>query len=325
MIHRRRILSGPLLGAAAALVVVGAHAAVGSPAESAAPEGATTLAASAECVEHTDEVTTARGQAGGNRLDPHTLSASEAAAREADFQARLSSLSTQRNGSVLKPASGAFAPAVVPVYVHVITDGARGAVSATMISKQLSVLNAAYANTGLSFSLVATDATNNPSWYTLSYGSTAESQMKNALHRGGRNALNLYTANLQGGLLGWATFPNGKVDPMDGVVLLDQSLPGGTASPYNLGDTATHEVGHWVGLYHTFQGGCSGNGDYVADTPAERSAAYGCPTGRDSCASKPGLDPIRNFMDYTDDACMDTFTAGQISRMQAQWAAYRTP
>jgi hypothetical protein len=216
----------------------------------------------------------------------------------------------------------------ISVHVHIITDAAgKGAPSSSMISQQITVLNNAYGSAGYSFVVASTDTTSNGTWYTAQPGTTAEKDMKNALHTGGAADLNMYLNNMGGGLLGWATFPSdyNSKPTMDGVVILTQSLPGGSATPYNLGDTATHEIGHWMGLYHTFQGGCNGSGDGVSDTAQEKSAAYGCPTGRDSCVGTrhPGLDPITNFMDYTDDACMNTFSGGQRTRMQNAWLTYR--
>lgn len=215
---------------------------------------------------------------------------------------------------------------VIPVAWHIITDGNQGALSSGTINAQMNVLNNAFQGSGFSFSIDMIEYVDNAFWYTMGYNSTAEAQCKAALSVDPTTTLNMYTANIGGGLLGWATFPSSlSGNPTDdGVVLLNASLPGGSAAPYNQGQTGTHEVGHWLGLYHTFQGGCNGNGDFVADTPAERSPAYGCPIGRDSCRRDPGQDDVTNYMDYTDDACMDHFTDCQIVRMHEQVGAFRT-
>jgi hypothetical protein len=227
----------------------------------------------------------------------------------------------------LANAAAAASGGTINVYVHVINDGAgleNGDVPDAQIADQIDVLNAAYQEWGWSFVLAGVDRTTNAAWYTMAQGSAEEQQAKSTLRIGNADDLNLYTANLGDGLLGWSTFPwdDASAPSDDGVIVLYSSLPGGSATPYDLGYTATHEVGHWMGLYHTFQGTCVGPNDYVDDTPGERSAAYGCPHGRDTCAG-PGTDPITDFMDYTDDSCMLSFTAGQGARMYAQFAAFR--
>jgi hypothetical protein len=219
---------------------------------------------------------------------------------------------------------------------HVVSDhtlsGSERTRYSTLIASQMKVLNDSYAgrtragaaDTPFRFKLTDVDYTTNKVWSTVTPGQ-AEREMKANLHEGDSTTLNVYTANIGGGLLGWAYFPkgynNGR-DYIDGVVILDESMPGGRAGKYAQGDTLTHEVGHWLMLEHTFKGGCSASGDFVADTPREAYPQFDCPVGADTCAA-PGLDPIHNFMDYTEDSCMDMFTAGQADRMSDAWLGFR--
>ncbi|MFG3688838.1 zinc metalloprotease [Micromonospora sp. NPDC047740] len=280
------------------------------------------------CVEPADVHSDARVKAGAHaKHEPNELTAAQVREREADLAAAQAERARFRAGAGVAP----LATVTIPVVVHVIqrdSTRAGGNIPDSMITQQISVLNQAYsgatggAPTAFSFQLQKINRVTNPSWYPIISGSSAERSMKTTLREGGKNTLNMYLGELSDGLLGWATFPKRKLDSMDGVVVLSESLPGGTATNYNQGDTGTHEIGHWLNLYHTFQGGCSGSGDSVDDTAAEASPAYQCPTGRDTCTA-PGLDPITNFMDYTYDSCMYQFTSGQASRMLTAWNAYR--
>ncbi|KAG9057914.1 hypothetical protein FS842_002916 [Serendipita sp. 407] len=216
----------------------------------------------------------------------------------------------------------------IQVYWHVVyksTSVSGGYISDSAISSSISAMNSHYSGSGFTFTLASTTRTLNANWFNYAnYGNSYQTAMKKALHTGGANVLNVYTVGFTDGTLGYATFPwSYSGNPTDdGVVILYSTYPGGSASGYNQGKTLTHEVGHWLGLYHVFQGGCSGSGDYVSDTPPQSTATSGCPSSQDSC-SGGGVDSIHNYMDYSTDACMTSFTTGQITRATSQSATYR--
>ena len=249
---------------------------------------------------------------------------------------QLTDLQIQQQEAAIARGRKGKTSAVIQVWVHVISAGTTfetGNVPDQLIKNQIRVLNESYngrtggANTAFGFELAGVTRTVNATWFD-NFGTdfSIEVEAKTALKKGGPETLNLYLTNADP-WLGWAYFPSDVVgtayEALDGVVVDYRSVPGGPFAIYSEGDTATHEVGHWLALYHTFQGQCSANNDYVSDTPAELSPAFYCPVGRDTCPGKPGADPITNFMDYSQDSCMYEFTAGQAERMQAAWAAFR--
>ena len=235
-----------------------------------------------------------------------------------------------------KGKAGKRFSATVPVYFHVVTDGAIGALTDKQIAAQIAVLNNTFgggeggANTGFRFTLAGVTRTDNAGWFYGGIGGTNEHTMKRTLRSGGDDALNFYSTTA-GAYLGWAYFPDILTKPgqeyLDGVVFDWATIPGASdqyAGRYDLGETATHEAGHWLMLEHTFQGGCNAKGDFVADTPPMKTPTSGCPAGKDTCP-EPGLDPIHNYMDYSYDSCYTEFTAGQTQRMRDAWLAFRAP
>jgi len=224
-------------------------------------------------------------------------------------------------------------PITVPVYMHVITtQAAAGTITQAMATAQVAALNTAYNPHGVTFVLQKTDFTVNDAW-AVGDGADMDA-LKHALRAGSYAALNLYMhSDLAGGVLGTCTLPN-QVQPntppalyySDGCNVNAHTMPGGTLAGYNMGMTAVHETGHWLGLLHTFEGyACSGDGDLIADTPMESQSTNGCPASpvKNSCPGVSTGDPIHNYMDYSTDACYTRFTPGQIQRISALWTQYR--
>ena len=242
-----------------------------------------------------------------------------------------------QNPSSARLVNGVY---VIPVVVNVVYQTTAQNISLTQIQSQIDVLNKDYSatntdygltpstftavrsgNTNIQFVLdtVIRKATTTKSWSTNNY---VKSSTKGGISpTSPTTKLNLWCCNLSGGVLGYAQFPGGS-STTDGVVIDDNAFgsTGTVAAPYNKGRTATHEVGHWLNLRHIWGDATCGS-DLVTDTPTHNTANYGCPVAghKSTCTGTP-IEMTMNYMDYTDDACMYMFTAGQKTRMLAVFA-----
>lgn len=241
------------------------------------------------------------------------------------------------NGAQMQPVV-----VTIPVVFHVVYANEQENIPDARLLEQLQILNDDFrrmnadqdniwpqaADTDIEFCLATRAPNGAPSDGILrvpttvnGFGTSDNVKFTNA---GGSDAwpadeyMNFWVCNLGGGLLGYAQFPGGN-PATDGIVCGYQftGLNGPGAGAYNLGRTATHEVGHWLNLRHIWGDGGCGADDFVADTPESDGANYGCALGHVSCSTE---DMVQNYMDYSDDACMNVFSQGQADRMQALFA-----
>jgi hypothetical protein len=283
----------------------------------AAPAGARVADAGPACLTPKMNKEAAAARGGSTGLDHRGISPT----KQREIAQRTNSrLTAHRAASFTGSASTVLVAKTVPVYVHVMRDATGGGdVTNWQVSQQVAVLNSDFAEVGVSFNLISTRRYNNNAWHQ----DNQSTRYRSLTRRGSVSALNVWLID-RPGILGIATFPwdYAREGGVDGIRVNYGSLPGGGIMHYNEGGTATHETGHWLGLFHTFQGGCTRLNDEVDDTPAQTIPTRGCPVGRDSCPL-PGDDPIHNYMDYSWDSCYTGFTQGQAQRINQMWAAYR--
>lgn len=259
-------------------------------------------------------------------------------------------IAAKLNRQSVREASGTGAY-VIPVVVHVVHNGGTENITDAQIQSQIDALNEDFrkiagtagdgsgADTQIEFCLAKKDpqgrCTNGIVRIQSALTNHQSYQRADLAQLSSWDAtryLNIYVVkSIAGSVLGYASFPGGPGD-QDGCVIVHKAFGrmGTAAAPNNKGRTATHELGHWLGLYHTFNGGCGNDlcmeGDLVCDTPPVINPNFGCPGSINSCNNDaPDLDDqIQNYMDYTDDDCKSVFTQGQAQRMQATLAAIRT-
>lgn len=255
---------------------------------------------------------------------------------------KLETIERQTEEAVENPGRAVNGVITIPVVVHVVYNTTAENISNAQIQSQIDVLNADFrrqnadadavwpqaADSEIAFCMASVDPAGNPTngitrtaTSVTAFGTNDQVKFNSS---GGKDAwptdryLNIWVCDISGGILGYAQFPGGSATT-DGVVVDYQyfGTVGTATAPFNLGRTCTHEVGHWLNLRHIWGDGNCNVDDFVTDTPTSDAPNYGCALGHVSCNS---TDMVQNYMDYSDDACMNLYTNGQKTRMRALFA-----
>jgi len=232
-------------------------------------------------------------------------------------------------GGTEPPATDNLGIVNIPVVVHVVYSNSQENISDQQINSQIAVLNDDFRASNNDVSSVPSEFANDVADSEISFTLASVQRHSSSTSQWGTNdavkaqyppvspstTLNIWVANIGGGILGYAQFPGGPAST-DGVVISPQyfGTTGFVSAPFNKGRTATHEVGHYLNLRHIWGDGRCKQDDFVADTPDSDGPNYGCPSYPTvNCRS---TDMTMNYMDYTNDACMSMFSKGQKSRMR---------